>query len=157
MLKLLLVSPRNSSVSTSKGRQLAHIGLPIVAAWTPPEWEVQIVDDLHEDLNFEANVDLVGISLFTAQAIRGYEIADKFRKRGLKVIIGGMHASALPEEAILHADSIVIGEAENIWPQILEDWKRNRLRKFYRAETTPDLAHYRPPRRELLKTSVRSA
>jgi radical SAM superfamily enzyme YgiQ (UPF0313 family) len=154
MLKLLLVSPRNSSVSTTKGRQLAHIGLPIIAAWTPPEWDVQIVDDLHEDLNFEANVDIVGISIFTAQAIRGYEIADRFRKRGIKVVLGGMHASSLPEEAIHHADSVVIGEAEGVWPQVLEDYKNDALKRFYRAEATTDLSHYRPPRRELLKTSV---
>jgi radical SAM superfamily enzyme YgiQ (UPF0313 family) len=154
MLKLLLISPRNSSVVTTKGRQLAHIGLPIVAAWTPPEWDVEIVDDLNEDVNFDANVDLVGISIFTAQAIRGYEIADRFRKRGIRVVLGGMHASSLPEEAAEHADAVVIGEAEGIWPQVLEDWKRNRLRRFYRAEATQDLAHYRPPRRELLKTDV---
>src|SRR5258706_5175774 len=93
MLKLLLISPRNSSVLTTKGRQLAHIGLPVIAAWTPPEWEVEIVDDVSQDIDFEANVDLVGISIFTAQAVRGYEIAGKFRKRGIKVILGGMHAS----------------------------------------------------------------
>src|SRR2546428_10857532 len=141
MLKLLLISPRNSSVLTPKGRQLAHIGLPIVAAWTPPEWEVQIVDDVSEELNFEANADLVGISIFTAQATRGYEIADRFRKRGIKVILGGMHASSLPEEAILHADSVLIGEAETIWPALLEDWKKDQLKKFYRAETTKYLSH----------------
>jgi radical SAM superfamily enzyme YgiQ (UPF0313 family) len=154
MLKLLLISPRNSSVVTTKGRQLAHIGLPIVAAWTPPEWDVQVVDDLNEDLNFDASVDLVGISIFTAQAVRGYEIADRFRRRGIRVVLGGMHASSLPEEAAEHADAVVIGEAEGIWPQVLEDWKRNELRRFYRAEATLDLAHYRPPRRELLKTDV---
>jgi radical SAM superfamily enzyme YgiQ (UPF0313 family) len=155
MLKLLLISPRNSTVGTTKGRQLAHIGLPIVAAWTPPEWEVEIIDDVSQDVDFEANVDLVGISIFTAQAVRGYELADRFRKRGIKVILGGMHASSLPEEAIHHADAVVIGEAEGVWPVVLEDWKKNQLKRFYRNEQMfKDLSYYRPPRRELLKTSV---
>lgn len=154
MLKLLLISPRNSSVNTTKGRQLAHIGLPIVAAWTPPEWGVEIVDDVSQDIDFDANVDMVGISIFTAQATRGYEIAAKFRSRGIKVVLGGMHASSLPEEAILHCDTVVIGEAEGVWPTVLDDYKKNQLKRFYRAEPTTDLSHYRPPRRELLKTSV---
>jgi radical SAM superfamily enzyme YgiQ (UPF0313 family) len=153
--KLLLISPRNSSVKTTKGRQLAHLGLPAVAALTPArDWDVHIVDDLNEPIDFNADADLVGVSIFTAQATRGYEIADRFRARGTPVVIGGMHASALPDEAAAHADAVVVGEAERSWPVLVEDFERGEMKSRYHNAREWDPSEYIPPRRDLLKTRV---
>ena len=81
--------------------------------------------------------DLAGISLLTPTAVPGYRIADGLRARGIKVVVGGMHASALPEEAKQHADAVVVGEAESVWPQVLKDFQAGRLQPFYRGEQLP--------------------
>ncbi|TES90293.1 MAG: B12-binding domain-containing radical SAM protein, partial [Desulfobacteraceae bacterium] len=82
---------------------------------------------------------------------RAYQIADTFRERGIPVIVGGIHPSILPEEAAAHADSVIIGEADTIWPQILQDFKDNNLQSSYRASQIPDLADLPPRRRDLIK------
>jgi radical SAM superfamily enzyme YgiQ (UPF0313 family) len=78
--------------------------------------------------------DLAAISLLTPTSVPGYKIADGLRARGIKVVVGGMHATALPEEAKLHADAVVIGEGESVWPQVLADFKAGRLQPFYQGE-----------------------
>lgn len=96
----------------------------VIAAVTPKKHSVEIINDRFKKINFENDVDLVGLTAFTMTAPRAYEIADEFRQRGVKVVLGGWHISALPEEALQHADSIVIGEAEDIWMQLLEDLEK---------------------------------
>ena len=96
----------------------APLALTTLAAITPKDIEIAIVDENIETLNFEEKVDLVGITGMTCVIPRAYEIADEFRARGIKVVIGGIHASFLPEEAIQHCDSVVIGEAEEIWEDV---------------------------------------
>ncbi len=81
--------------------------------------------------------DLAAISLLTPTAVPGYRIADGLRARGIKVVVGGIHASTLPEEAKTHADAVVIGEAESVWPQVLKDFRAGRLEPFYRGEQLP--------------------
>jgi radical SAM superfamily enzyme YgiQ (UPF0313 family) len=81
--------------------------------------------------------DLAAISLLTPTAVPGYRIADDLRARGIKVVVGGIHASALPQEAKGHADAVVIGEAESVWPQVLEDFRAGRLQPFYRGDQVP--------------------
>ncbi len=81
--------------------------------------------------------DLAAISLLTPTAVPGYRIADGLRARGIKVVVGGMHASALPEEAKAHADAVVIGEAESVWPQVLRDFRAGKPKPFYRGERIP--------------------
>ena len=80
------------------------------------------------------SADLVGITAMTTTAHRAYEIADHFRRRGIKVVMGGMHASALPDEALKHCDSVVVGEAEELWPRLLQDFERQSLQPIYRHE-----------------------
>jgi radical SAM superfamily enzyme YgiQ (UPF0313 family) len=126
-------------------------GLLIVAALTPSEYDVQIVDENIEPINFSDKYDLVGITAMTQQATRAYQIADEFRKRGIPVTIGGIHATILPEEAKSHCDSVVIGESENTWPILLKDLKRNELLPFYRADKTVNLKESPLPRYDLLK------
>jgi radical SAM superfamily enzyme YgiQ (UPF0313 family) len=125
------------------------LGLAIVAALTPPEVEVSLTDENVTVIDFYKETDLVGITALTVTARRAYEIADTFRARGVKVVLGGMHPSVIPEEASQHADTVVIGEAEGIWPNLLEDFKANKLQRMYRQHERPSLLGLPIPRRDL--------
>ena len=127
------------------------LAAPTIAGITPRDVDIQIIDENIEDINFNDPVDLVGITCMTLQATRAYEIAKEFRKRGVKVIIGGVHPSLLPEESLKHADSIVIGEAEDIWEEVIKDFKAGNLKKTYEAKEKPDITNRPFPRRDLLK------
>ena len=94
---------------------MAQLNLPILAAHADDRFGIRIVDENIEDIDFNFAADLVGISLMTATAVRGYEIADFFRGKSIKVVLGGMHVSFLHDEASAHADAILIGEAEYCW------------------------------------------
>jgi radical SAM superfamily enzyme YgiQ (UPF0313 family) len=130
------------------------LGLSILAALTPPEIGVKIINEESEKIDFDEAVDMVGISFLTPSAPRAYEIADRFRKKGVTAVVGGVHASAMPVEAIEHADSVVIGEAENIWPNLLEDYETGNLKRFYEANGYVDLANLPIPRREILNKKI---
>lgn len=127
------------------------LGLLVIAALTPPEFEVEVVDENFDPIPLDNGYDLVGITANTSQATRAYEISDEFRKRGATVVMGGIHATVLANEAKEHADSVVVGEAENIWPLLLEDFKHNRLRPFYNQEGVVDMGLSPAPRYDLLK------
>ncbi|OFW56630.1 MAG: hypothetical protein A2Y75_08685 [Candidatus Solincola sediminis] len=129
---------------------LAPLGLMYLAAYTPPEVEIHLIDENVERLDFSEVPDLVGITTMTATAPRAYEIADRYRSLGSKVVLGGIHASMLPEEALQHADSVVIGEAEAIWPQVLADAEGGRLEPIYRQETHIDYKWPILPRRDII-------
>lgn len=111
----------------------------------------RILDEEIEEITFEEEADLVGISFMTHQAPRAYEISEKFRKRGIKTILGGIHVSALPDEALNHADSICVGEAEHLWKGILDDLKKGQLKKIYKAVSYHNLKSLPFPRLDLLK------
>jgi radical SAM superfamily enzyme YgiQ (UPF0313 family) len=121
----------------------------MVAALTPPEVEVSLTDENVTAIDFQKETDLVGITALTITAQRAYEIADSFRARGVKVILGGIHPSILPEEAGQHADAVVIGEAEGIWPNLINDFKANKLQRVYRQVKRPSLVNLPIPRRDL--------
>ncbi|MGO9614608.1 MAG: B12-binding domain-containing radical SAM protein [Dissulfurispiraceae bacterium] len=133
MKKLLLISPiaSKSLLGGDFYFRLPYLGLLKVASLTPPDWEVKIVDEKVEAIDFKQDADLVGITAMTPVAKRGYEIADNFRQRGIKVVMGGMHISKMPEEALQRCDSVVIGEAEDIWDKVLEDVERDGLKRIY--------------------------
>ena len=133
---------------------LPRLGLGILAALTPPEDEVIYTDDLVKPFDIEKDVkdvDLVGISVDSKTARRSYDIADAYRRRGVKVVLGGIHPTACPEEAMEHADCVVTREAEDVWPKLLADFKRGELPRIYSPEF-PDLAGRPPPRRDLFKS-----
>ena len=102
-----------------------------LAALTPKKYVVEVVDDTFEQINYDGDYDLIGITAMTPTAPRAYEIADEFRKRGKTVVLGGWHPSVLPQEAQQHADSVVIGEAEELWLQLLDDFSKGKLQSFY--------------------------
>lgn len=121
------------------------LNFKMLSAVTPDKHTITIVDDEHQKVDFNKECDLVGISATTPAAIRAYDLANKFRKRGKTVVLGGWHPSALPEEAKQHADSVVVGEAETIWPQLLMDMERGRLKPYYIQQNPIDLEKLPPP------------
>ena len=147
-MKIELISP-----AVEENAPLPNLALPILAALTPPDVQILYTDDLLMPIDLEKDlreVDLVGITVLTKTALRAYHIAEAYRKKGIPVVLGGIHPSALPEEAKMHADSVVIGEAEEIWPCLVDDARRGVLKPFYRAEGFTDPARIPRPRREIL-------
>jgi len=133
MKKLLLISPLStkSLMGDKFFFRMPCLGLLKVAALTPTGWQTTIVDEKVERLDLNQEADLVGITAMTTTIQRAYEIADHFRRRGIQVVMGGMHVSCLPDEAQAHCDSVVIGEAEGLWPELLRDFERQRLQPIY--------------------------
>lgn len=134
-----------------KTNQTPPLSLLMLAAVTPPEIRVEIIDERMEEIDFDMKVDLVGISVLTKAAYHTYNIADRFRQRGVKVVLGGIHATVLPEEALQHADAVVIGEGEGSWPQLLQDFQEGSMRKVYKAKSSYPVETLPFPRRELLR------
>jgi radical SAM superfamily enzyme YgiQ (UPF0313 family) len=161
--KLLLILPkrRNSSELLDLKYMAKILGkrrygnpplsLPTIAALTPQNFEIHIIDEHIEEINFDEKADLVGITCMTPLAIRAYEIADEFRKRGAKVVLGGIHPTMLPNEAAEKADSIILGEAEYTWPILIQDFLQGSLKKFYHSERKVDLKDCPVPRCDLLR------
>jgi radical SAM superfamily enzyme YgiQ (UPF0313 family) len=127
------------------------MALPVLASLTPPDVDIHLVDEHIERADPDEPADLVAISCMTAAAPRAYELADQFRARGVPVVMGGMHPSALPEEAAEHADSVVIGEAEGQWPQVFADFVAGRPQPLYQMAERPHLDNLPLPRRDLLQ------
>src|SRR6201986_3785471 len=98
--------------------------MPLIAALTPREHTVTHTDEIVDPVRFDEPADLVGITAPTPSALHAYDLAREFRRRGVPVVLGGPHATALPEEASLHADAVVVGEAEDTWPHVLEGAQR---------------------------------
>lgn len=132
-------------------RKLVGLVMPYLAALAPRGWEVSLCDDAVEEIDFNAPVDVVAITIRTVTSLRGYEIADKFRRRGVAVVIGGPHATFHADEVARHADAVCIGEAEGVFPQMLEDAAAGKLRKFYRRPDQASLDGIAAPRWDLIK------
>jgi radical SAM superfamily enzyme YgiQ (UPF0313 family) len=113
---------------------------------TPPDWQVKFMDDRVEPIDFEIETDVVGISIETYSAKRGYHIAKQFRARGIPVVLGGYHATLCPEEAAEHADAVCVGEAEGVWASILRDADAGQLQPRYDGNRTQALEGIRPNR-----------
>ncbi|MBN2467743.1 MAG: radical SAM protein [Deltaproteobacteria bacterium] len=129
----------------------SHLSLTMLAGLTPEEHLVSITDENVDEIDFEENVDLVGLTGMTIHAPRAYEIAKEFRARGIRVVMGGIHASNLPREAKEHVDSVVIGEAEAVWGTVLRDLQGGALKPFYKADALCSLSGLPHPRQKLLK------
>jgi radical SAM superfamily enzyme YgiQ (UPF0313 family) len=152
-----LVNPKTDSITTrplylNRALYSPLAGLLAVAATIPTDrYEVMLTDENIETIDFDLKADLVGISAMTAYVNRGYEIADRFRARGIPVIMGGVHPSFMPQEALKHADAVVIGEAELVIPKILDDLERGEMRGVYRADRLHPMVGVAMPRYDLLK------
>ncbi len=154
--RLLLVDPypRNSQYHLTASERRAvwfpKLSLPTIAAYTPDNWDVDLVDEAVQDIDFDYPCDMVGISIMTCYAPRAYEIAQEFRKRGRTIVMGGVHPTYCPDEALQHADAIVTGEAEDLWPRLVADYEAGRMQRRYDMTAFPSLEHYKSPRVELL-------
>jgi len=160
-MKLLLILPKNNrsywgGVSKSGKAGFVRLNLPTIAALTPKDWDVEILDARVKPVDYDTRVDLVGITGFTAEMPSAYSIADNFRKKSVKVVMGGVHVSAVPDEALKHADAVVIGEAELVWEKLLADFQRSELKQKYKADHLCDMKNMAIPRRELLDRSMYS-
>ena len=147
-MKIELIVP-----AVEENARVPNLALPILAALTPPDVKISCTDDLLTPINLDRDlkeVDLVGITVLTKTALRAYQIADVYRKKGVPVVLGGIHPSALPEEAKEHADSVVIGEAEEIWGRLIEDFRAKDLKPFYRQVGYIDPLRIPKPRWDIL-------
>jgi radical SAM superfamily enzyme YgiQ (UPF0313 family) len=137
-MRLLLVSPSHYNPDGTLHKTTRYwtsaITLPYLKALTPPGHEVVMVDELFDYVDVGGEFDLVGITAMGPQIARAYELADAFRSRGLRVVLGGTWVTLTVEESLRHADAGVAGEAEEVWPQLLADFAEGRNRRVYRAE-----------------------
>ncbi len=163
-MKILLVLPaaehlrindKTAEVPKRAMLRFSILPLTLVAALTPPEYQVEICDENVESIDFAGDADLVGISFMTALAPRAYAIAAEFRRRGKIVVAGGYHPTLMTGETLLHFDSVVVGDAEILWPQLLGDVECGNLKRVYRHAVLPDLASTPAPRRDLAQETAR--
>ena len=155
-LRIRLIAPRmelRPMDSAYKRRMAPSLSLLTVGALTPPPHIVTLEDENIHPIDLDAPADLVGMTINVHTACRAYRLAKAFRKRGVPVVFGGIHASAMPEEAARHAEAVCVGEAEMSWPRILEDAARGTFRGIYRADEAADLTCAPLPRRDLVRSN----
>jgi radical SAM superfamily enzyme YgiQ (UPF0313 family) len=152
-MKIALIIPRNSSDTErsfydykfgttfllSKKHISYLLAIPTLTALTPPQHEIKVFDENIEEIDYTWKADLVGITVRTMFAERAYTISEAYRKRGTKTVLGGIHPSMCPEDALQHCDSVVIGEAEEIWHTVLQDAQDGDLKRLYKADKFADL------------------
>lgn len=139
MKKLLFINPASKirrGFLHWEGTRFPPLQYGILAALTPDDWEVEILDENFDDFAFK-EADLVGLTGYTSSIHRAYEIADVYREKNIPVVIGGIHASMMPKEAIRYTDSVVVGEGESVWGQLIKDFEEGKLKQFYHGKRLP--------------------
>ncbi|HEY1661061.1 MAG TPA: radical SAM protein [Verrucomicrobiae bacterium] len=156
-MKIVLVSPkgplyRHRGGIWKKSLRYQPLTLTTLASLIPPEIQadLQLFDEGIADVPLDLDADLIGLTVITGTAMRAYELADHFRRRGIKVVLGGPHVTLIPDDAQVHADAIVVGYAEDTWPQLVRDFANGRLQSRYDQAPGLDLADRPFPRRDLL-------
>jgi radical SAM superfamily enzyme YgiQ (UPF0313 family) len=151
-MKLLLITASSDEIRQIRKMRVINfqqVTMPYLAALTPPNWEVEHIDEGQEKIDFNKKVDLVGITFHTPSANYVYKVAAEFRKRGIPVVLGGPHVSLLPDEAEKHADAIFIGEAEDTWKEFLIDFENKSFKKRYVQEHPSSLVNLPMARKDL--------
>lgn len=152
---ILMITPENEEINKFRKKQINNfiqITMPYLAGFIDEsKYRICLVDEYNQKIPLEKNFDLVVITVNTSNATHCYEFATKFRDKGSKVVFGGPHATLLPYEAINYCDYIIIGEAENTWPQFLEDFYNNEAKTQYKCDEIPSLKGLPIPRRDLIK------
>jgi len=151
-LKIELITPESEpSQRLRKWRliQFPQLTMPYIAALTPSDIDVHHTDELVERVNFDRACDLVAITCNTPAANHVYRLADEFRRRGRKVVLGGPHVTVMPEEALAHADAVVLGEADSVWTRVVDDFHRGQWQNLYRGDSA-DLRGLPHARRDLI-------
>ncbi|WP_246838270.1 B12-binding domain-containing radical SAM protein [Leptospira meyeri] len=129
-----------------KGWQMESLPAAHLAGLTPKHIDIKFYDDRMEQIPFDENTDLVAISIETYTAKRAYQIATEYRRRNIPVVMGGFHATLVPEEVAEYAEAVVVGEAEDVWKDLIEDFENGKLKRFYRSEKRPDIKKAKPDR-----------
>ena len=158
--KLLLIRPKQHHIGYTahvelakmfgKKRLMIPLALPVVAAYTPDYYDVRIIDEESEIIPNDYNPDIVGITTILATKDRAFQIGDFFKSKGIPVVVGGVNASLNPEEYLKHADSVVIGEAENVWQNCLQDFEKGKLKQRYFSISKYDYKYPKQPRWDLI-------
>lgn len=154
--RLLLILPSLQQLDNYEFRLIKYSRFPplsllTIASLTPDDrWEVIVRDEHIESSDVEGHVDLVGIQTYISSSGRAYQLADRWRQRGAKVVLGGLHPTSLPDEAASHADAICTGPAETVWRQILDDFEHGRLKKLYQGRRQGSAELAPAPRRDLM-------
>ncbi len=141
-MKITFIMPcvgKKEGESYIKSWTMEPLAIAVLAGLTPADQEITFYDDRLETIPYDEPTDLVAISVETYTAKRAYTISSNFRKRNIPVVLGGYHPTLIPEEAVQYADSVVIGEAEGVWNQVVDDAKNKRLQKFYYPNERPSL------------------
>ncbi|MBF0595514.1 MAG: B12-binding domain-containing radical SAM protein [Candidatus Omnitrophica bacterium] len=141
-----IMAAMSHTKSYIKTWQMEPIGIAQVAALTPKDVTIRFFDDRVEEIDYDAPTDYVAISMETYSTQRSYEIIEEYHKRGIKVIAGGFHPTLMADEVLEHADSIIVGEAENVWREVVEDCKSKSLKRIYKSQGCPDLSGIFPDR-----------
>lgn len=147
--RLALVHPcigRRPGEAYIKTWQMESLPMGVLAALTPKDVDVRLHDDRTEAIPYDEPADLVAISVETYTARRAYQIASEYRRRKVPVVMGGFHASLVPDEVERYAEAVVVGEAEGVWEEVIDDFRHGTPRKRYVAPTRPSLARSRPDR-----------
>lgn len=153
-MDVLLISPASPEDRLRRNKYVTYapVTLPMLAALTPPDCRVSLIDEKVEPIDFGRKPDLVGITAITGTAPRSYEVAQRFRDMGCAVVLGGPHPSVMPDEAAQHADAVVVGQAYRTWPACVRDFQAGRLAPRY-VDDQPPPADVPVPRRSLLRRS----
>lgn len=148
-MKLAIIHPcigRIPGQRYIRGWQMEPLPAAHIAGLTPKDVDITFWDDRMEKIDFDAPADLVAISVETYTAKRSYQIATEYRRRGIPVVMGGFHPTLVPDEVSEYADAVVIGEAEGIWPGLVEDFRNGRLKRVYKSVRRPNIEHVTPDR-----------
>ena len=144
--------PSNQLIKLRRA-SLPPLSILYLAGLTPREHDVSVVDESVQPLDFDGPVDLVAITSTTSATKRAYQIADEFRRRNVKVVMGGIHATMLPDEALVHVDAVVLGEAEDVWSKVLTDAQQGALQRTYQGTRRESLENLPFPRFDLVDHS----
>jgi len=153
-MKIALIIPLNSNKAEksfydhkfishflfSRNYYTYYLAIPTLISLTPTGHQIKVFDENIEEIDYDWGADIVGISVRTMSANRAYEISEQFRERGVMTVLGGIHPSMCIEEALQYCDSVVVGEAEFVWPILLEDAQRGELKRTYKGENLSDPA-----------------
>ena len=155
MVKLLMIQPENREIHRFRRFQFnnfSQLTIPYLAAFVDERYyHITLIDEYSQRIPYRKHFDLVAITVNTPNALHCYAMSEKFRKKGVNVVMGGPHVTLLPEEVTKHCDYLIIGEGEIVWPQFLTDFRNGNAQKVYQSVVAPNLENLPVPRWDLLQ------
>jgi len=152
-MKIAFIAPSWDLIRDKPGARvflLAPLTFPVLAALTPEDVEIEVIEERLRPIPFDAGYDLVGMTFVTAFAPHAYAVADRFREKSVPVVLGGPHATVRPREASQHADAVVVGEAEKTWGSLIADFRRGEMKPLYQAPELIDMREFPRPRLDVV-------